>query len=71
MNYQPFLSWLANDRNLSPTTVVAYASDMAIFSRFLEGCGKSTAADIDRTVIASFIEDLKYSSDGIDGPAPV
>jgi site-specific recombinase XerC len=67
MDYQSFLSWLSNDRNLSPTTVVAYASDMAIFSRFMDGCGKSTAAEVDRSVIASFIENLKHSSAGRRG----
>lgn len=64
MDYQSFLSWLANDRDLSPTSVAAYASDMAIFSRFLDGCGKSTAAEVDRTVVASFIHDLEHSSAG-------
>src|SRR5260370_5891180 len=64
MDFEPFLSSLATERNFSPTTVRAYASDMAIFSRFMDGCGKSTAAEVDRTVITSFIEHLQQSSAG-------
>jgi site-specific recombinase XerC len=64
MDFQSFLSCLATERNFSPTTVRAYASDMAIFSRFMDGCGKLTAAEVDRTVITSFIESLKQSPTG-------
>jgi site-specific recombinase XerC len=64
MDFQSFLRCLATERNFSPTTVRAYASDMAIFSKFMDGCGKSTVAEVDRTVIASFVEDLKHSSAG-------
>jgi site-specific recombinase XerC len=64
MDYQPFLNCLATEKNFSPTTVRAYASDMAIFSRFLNRCGKSTVAEVDRAAIANFIEELKHSSAG-------
>jgi site-specific recombinase XerC len=64
MDYQSFLSCLATERNFSPTTVRAYASDMDIFSRFMDACGKSSVAEVDRTVISTFIENLKHSPAG-------
>jgi site-specific recombinase XerD len=64
MDYQPFLSCLATERNFSPTTVRAYASDIGIFSRYADGCGKSTVAEVDRTLITGYIEGLKQSSAG-------
>jgi hypothetical protein len=59
MDFQPLLICLATEKSFSPTTVRAYASDMAIFSRFLDSCGKSTAAEVARTGIAT---SLKNSS---------
>jgi integrase/recombinase XerC len=64
MDFQSFLSCLSTEKNFSPTTVRAYASDMAIFSRFTDGCGISSVAEVDRTVIVNFIEYLKHSSAG-------
>ncbi len=64
MNFQPFLSCLGTERNFSPTTVRAYASDMAIFSRFMDGSGKTSILEVDRALIVSFIESLKNSSAG-------
>src|SRR5260370_21663637 len=64
MDFQWFVSCLASERSFSPTTVRAYASDLAIFSRFMDRCGKSTIEEVDRTAVAGFIEELKNSPAG-------
>ncbi len=64
MDFQCFVSSLKLEKNLSPTTIRAYANDLDIFSRFAEGVGKSTVANIDRAAIVEFIEYMKQSTAG-------
>jgi site-specific recombinase XerC len=64
MDFQPYLSCLLNEKNFSPTTIRAYANDLAIFDRFMMANGKHSVQDVDRSTITSFIESLKCSSAG-------
>ncbi len=64
MDFQHYLNCLKNEKNFSPTTVRAYANDLAIFDRFMATRGKLTIAEVDRPFITAFIQSLKQSDAG-------
>ena len=64
MDFEPYLSCLVNEKNFSPTTVRAYASDLGIFDRFMAENGKYSASDVDKALITAFIGSLKHSGSG-------
>jgi|GEM_PF-5675789 len=64
MQYDGFLKSLQFDRNFSPATIRAYASDMLLFSRFLSSKGKTDVSEINREVITEFIEHCKTKAGG-------